>query len=128
MRKGVSAIISVILIILITVSLIALVYQWLSGQTTQTQSELGRNAFKSEGCLKIENIDTRTNKIIVRNCGDIDLNNIVLFVDSKPVVNYQGTLLAGNIAQINYALSLGEHEILLTSNYAESSRMIIYVS
>ncbi len=128
MRKGVSTVISVILIILITLSLVALTYQWLSGHTTQTQSELESNAFGNKGCLKIENIDTINDKIVLRNCGDINLNNVILFVDSKSVVSYQDVLTAGNITQIGFAMPSGEHEIFVTSNHAESSRMIIYVT
>jgi hypothetical protein len=111
---------------MITTFLVLLLYSWLSGYTPQTQSEIEKNIDREEGCLRIESINTVSKNISVRNCGNIDLNNIALFVDSNLVASY-GTLIQGSVMQINYNMPSGEHEIFVTSDYAETSRMSVLI-
>jgi hypothetical protein len=129
MKKGVSTSIVVILVLLITVSLILMSYQWLLKYSPQTQHEIEQSLVNKEGCLKIENIDTINKNITIRNCGSISLSNFIIYLDSEPFANYSEILSPGNIIQINYNTDIppGEHEIFITSNYAESSKITINI-
>jgi hypothetical protein len=126
MKKGTSNAIMTVLVLMITTFLVLLLYSWLSGYTPQTQSEIEKNIDREEGCLRIESINTVSKNISVRNCGNIDLNNIAFFVDSNLVASY-GTLRQGSVMQINYNMPSGEHEIFVTSDYAETSRMSVLI-
>jgi|MudIll2142460700_1097286.scaffolds.fasta_scaffold128090_2 FlaG/FlaF family flagellin (archaellin) len=123
MAKGVSTIIATILILIITVSLISLVYTWLSSYAPQPDIQNNINAGK--GCLKIESVDTESKTVTIRNCGDIALSSIVLFIDLKTSTRYSEALNAGEIAQLSYTenINIGSHEIMVSSNYADSSRI-----
>ncbi|NIM47332.1 MAG: hypothetical protein GTN40_04215 [Candidatus Aenigmarchaeota archaeon] len=129
MKKGVSTAIVIILVLLIFVSLVLLSYQWLLKYSPQTQRELEKSLIKDEGCLNIENIDTNNKKITIRNCGKIDLSNFIVYIDSEPIDHYYETLNSGDIIKISYNIDIpsGEHEIFITSNYAESSKIIINI-
>ncbi len=129
MKKGASTTIIMILIMLITVSLILMSYQWLLKYSPQTQQELEKNLPQKEGCLKIENIDTLNKKITIRNCGDSDLSNFIVYLDSEPIVTYSGTLNSGGITQISYNrnINFGNHEIFVSSNYAQTSKIIFNI-
>jgi parallel beta-helix repeat protein len=123
MKKGASTAIIMILIMLITVSLILMSYQWLLKYSPQTQQELENSLPQKEGCLKIENIDTLNKKITIRNCGKNELSNFIIYIDDKPVGSYSNKLGPGGIIQISYTgyLSPGvNHNIKVSSNYADS--------
>lgn len=112
-----------ILIMLITVSLILMSYQWLLKYSPQTQQELEKNLLQKEGCLKIENIDTLNKKITIRNCGKNELNNFIIYIDDKPVGSYSNKLGAGGVIQISYTGYITprvNHNIKVSSNYADS--------
>jgi len=128
MRKGVSTAITIILVLLITVSLILISYQWLLKYSPWTQWEIEKSLERKEGCLKIENMDLDNKKITVRNCGEFDLSNFIVYIDDEPFVQYSGTLGPGYIEQISYTedISFGEHGIQVSSDYAESSKIIFY--
>jgi len=123
MKKGASTAIITVLVMLITVSLILMSYQWLLKSAPETQQELENSLPQKEGCLKIENIDTLNKKITVRNCGGSDLDNFIIYIDDKPVGNYLNKLSAGGIIQISYTgyVTPGvNHNIKVSSNYADS--------
>lgn len=123
--RGISKIIEVILILIITVSLIGFSYKWLFEYSSKTQSSLEKNLPQSGGCLKIESIDTVNKKIAIRNCGESDLSNFVVFMDSSPIAYYSGKLSSGSITQISYTQSIspGDHDIVVSSDNAESSKI-----
>ncbi|MBW2966269.1 hypothetical protein KY342_04150 [Candidatus Woesearchaeota archaeon] len=129
MRKAVSTSIVVILVLLILVSLILMSYQWLLTSSPQTQWEIQQSLGKKEGCLKIENIDTVNKEITIRNCGNIDLSDIVVYLDYESFVYYSGKLNSGELKQISYIddIPSGDHEIFATSDNAESSKLIINI-
>jgi len=123
MKKGASTAIITVLVMLITVSLILMSYQWLLKSAPETQQELENSLPQKEGCLKIESIDTLNKKITVRNCGGSELGNFIIYIDDKPVGSYSSKLSAGGIVQISYTgyVTPGvNHNIKVSSNYADS--------
>ena len=130
MKKGASTAIVMILVMLITISLILMSYQWLLKYSPQTQQELEKNLLQKNGCLIIENINTNTKQITVRNCGDNDLSNFIVYLDAEPIATYSGTLNSGGITQISYNrdINFGNHEIFVSSNYAETPKIIFSIS
>ncbi|OGI11652.1 hypothetical protein A3K64_00865 [Candidatus Micrarchaeota archaeon RBG_16_36_9] len=123
--KGISNIIEIVLIIVITSSVIALIYQWSYASTSEVQKELEKDVVQNEGCLKIESIDTVNKKIVIRNCGENSLSSFQVYLDSKPFASYSGKLDSGSITQINYTqdISSGDHDIKIYSDYAESPKI-----
>jgi parallel beta-helix repeat protein len=127
MKKGASTTIVMILVMLITVSLILMSYQWLLKYSPQTQEELEKNLPQKGGCLVIENINT--SQVTVRNCGDKSLSNFVVYLDSEQIATYLGTLNSGGITQISYTgvINEGNHEIFISSNYAQTPKIIFNI-
>lgn len=126
--RGISHIAELILVVLIIIALSVLVYQWSVASSAQTQESLKKN-LPSEGCLKIENIDTLNKKITIRNCGNTNLSNFVAYLDSRPIANYSGQLNAGDITQLGFTVNVAarqNHDIQVTADYAESSKMTVY--
>jgi parallel beta-helix repeat protein len=123
--RGISTIIEVILVLIITISLIFFVYQWSFSSTLETQQNIEKNLAQNQGCLKIENIDLTNKKITIRNCGENGLSKFVVYIDSSPIAYYTGILGAGDITQISYTgnINYGDHEIFVSSDYAETSKI-----
>jgi len=125
MKKGLSSIIIIILILLITVSVIYVSFNWLLPSSEQTQEEVGKSLINKNGCLLIENINTNNKKITLRNCGNNDLSNFVVYIDSTPFIQYSGKISAGSTGSIDYTEDItgGIHEISVSSNYANSPKI-----
>ena len=120
MNKGASTGIMTILVLLIAVSLISVLYYWLSAfYPGLQQSAQDGNTPTGQGCIRIESIDTVSKMVTVRNCGETDLTNVVVFVDSQAVAN-TSLVKAGSVAQVGYAMSLGQHDIFVSSDKVES--------
>ena len=122
MGKGTSTAIVTLLVIVISISGVMLTYFWLS-QTTNVTQEQTMNIYDTNtniGCLSIENIDTDSDVVVVRNCGSVELSNVALYVDAQ-TVGTKASVPAGSLVEIGYDLSPGEHEIYATSRYARSS-------
>ncbi len=129
MSKGTSTPIIIILVLLVIISTILISYEWLLKYSPWSQWEIQKTLVKDEGCLKIENIDTINKKITIRNCGKTDLSNFIVYIDDEPIANYSETLGSGGIVQISYTgyISIGEHVILISSDYAEAPKIIFYI-
>jgi hypothetical protein len=120
MRKGASTGIMTILVLLIAVSLISVLYYWLSAfYPGLQQGAQDSNAPTGQGCIRIESIDTVSKKVTVRNCGETDLTNVVIFVDSQAVAS-SNFVRAGSVAQVSYDLPAGQHDIFVSSDKVES--------
>jgi hypothetical protein len=126
MVKGASTAIVTILIVMISVSLALLVYRWMVASTPEVEQNVqeGTQAKSTVGCIKIESIDTVNKKISVRNCGTVDLSNVVLSVDSNPV-GFSDSVKAGSLVTINYDMTTGPHEVFASSDHAQSSRLTV---
>jgi hypothetical protein len=122
MSKGTSNVIISVLLAAIAISLVAALYSWLPGNAAQTQQEAESiyGSKTNDGCLRLESIDTSNKKITVRNCGQKDLSNVVVFVDSNPAVS-QASVKAGSVVELDYEMSSGAHEVFVTSDSAQSS-------
>lgn len=104
--KGVSSIISVILVVMIAVSLAAALYAFFSktesGLTTGIEQQQ-QNATAITGAeLKIINLDSGNGRIIVRNTGGSSLKNFAVYLNDKPVAaQVPSSLGPGEISQVN---------------------------
>ncbi len=100
MRKGITPVLSVVLLLMMTVAAFSLTYFWISGTQEDIQKEVGAtisdSLAKSQGAIKIESIFNSSGKIgvIVRNTGkstysneDMSSTNIKIsfYVDGIPV-------------------------------------------
>ncbi len=86
--KAVSALISVIVILLISVALVATAYIWFTGvvkTTTETGAEQTEKVIEgTRVALRIESI--ADNNIYVRNLGEGNLSNFSIYFEDSPVV------------------------------------------
>jgi hypothetical protein len=122
MGKGTSTALVTLLMVVITISAVMITYFWMAENST-TASEQTKTVYESNtniGCLRIENMNPTDKKITVRNCGDVELANVVLFVDSQSVGN-KDNVPPGSVVEIDYQLPAGEHEVFVSSRYAKSS-------
>ena len=134
MRKGVSAVVATILILLITVSLAASSYVFFSGtlsSTTQTGTKQVEHVTQQLAtCIVIDSV--YNNKIAVRNCGTGIVTNQSLFVliDGKAAnISMDKTQIGeeeSGIATLSgwSATPLGSHTIKLTSGAAAVSKPV----
>jgi hypothetical protein len=122
MAKGTSTALVTLLLVVITVSAIMMTYFWTAENSTAV-SEQATTVYESNtniGCLKIESMDVANKKVALRNCGDSELANVVLYVDSQSVGS-TNNVPAGTVFEINYQLPSGEHVVYASSQYAKSS-------
>ncbi len=128
--RGISYIIAVILIMVITVGTIAILYTWHKVHQFQTQEKAGGilAKYSQEISGSIEIISTypdycpkrgETLIIYFRNSGTTVLRNFTIYLNGKPVRNAN---FSKNILKPNEVASVS---ILVDGNYEECSIMII---
>jgi flagellin-like protein len=106
--KGVSAIIAIVLLLVITISMAGFFYLWMQGSLFTTQAsgtqQLEKTQESMSSCIKLES--SSGSKIYVRNCGVGEIKNtsLSIYVDNTPV-KYS---LPGNITE----KSVGEITLL----------------
>ncbi|NIM47334.1 MAG: hypothetical protein GTN40_04225 [Candidatus Aenigmarchaeota archaeon] len=124
MKKGLSPIVAVILILLIAISLTVLAMVWLPRFTFKLFPLPGFNEsyVRSRGCLSIEDVKELFGFFTVKNCGKIALSDFKLFVGGKFVSNLDIEILEPlqSVNFIDMPLPAGEYEIYITADYAES--------
>lgn len=112
MKKGLSTIISVILVLLIAVSttaLVALTLPKLTFNIFNVESSFNQSYVESRGCLSIESVDPYNREVIIKNCGKISLSNFRLFIDFNEVsISSIPEIEPSEEAVINYLKCLSE--------------------
>jgi len=112
--KSISAVITVVLILIITVSLVAFGYMWITGMF----SSLGKGAStqtetftqKAGASFEIDSVSQDSNTIYVRNTGNTKLENIVVYINEKTdnITIDPQIVEPGNIFSIKYEKYLPE--------------------
>ncbi len=125
MRKAVSEIVVMIMILLIVATLAGVAIFFMTGLAGQTTSEVGQSnaqSLKKMGsCLQIVSFDASSNNILVKNCGRYTIENVTVFIDSKPAGSVSINAMTNEIKNITISASLGIHEIRLLGDYASAA-------
>ncbi len=131
MRKGLSPIISAILILLIAISVTLLAIIWLPRLTSRIFSLLGFNEsyIRSRGCLSIENVNGLFGLFTIKNCGKVALSDFSFFIDSSFISKLNiGTLNPSqSIDFYSMPITGGRHSLYITADYAESPPYLVDV-
>lgn len=125
MKKGLSTIISVMLVLLIAVATTVLVIMWLPRLTFKIfniESSFNQSYVRSRACLSLENVDTIGKTLTIKNCGKITLGDFNFYIDENKLSLYLEKLDPQESVTINYVenLTQGEHYFYITSDYAET--------
>jgi len=131
MRKGLSPIISAILILLIAISVTLLAVIWLPKFIINIFPWLGFNEsyMRSRGCLSIENVNGLFGLFTIKNCGKVALSDFRFFIDS----NFINKLNIGNLEPsqsidfYDMPITGGRHSLYITADYAESPPYLVDV-
>jgi hypothetical protein len=130
--KGISDIIVLVLLLIISVSLIGLAYVWSVGAVFDPYPEerTGEQYLKSRSCLSMENIDVEGGTASLRNCGKTALSTFAVYVDnienttSSSNLNSglaEGTLYPGESYPIEFQeFSSGTHTYYVTADYTQT--------
>ena len=127
MEKGISPIFSIILVLLISLSITALLMLFLPQATVGTFPDKSfMNSFtRSRACLNIESVKETEQKITLKNCGKIELSDLIVYIDFKPIAYYSGKLSASDSTQITYSeiIPTGYHDVFATADLTETAVM-----
>ncbi|OGI11654.1 hypothetical protein A3K64_00875 [Candidatus Micrarchaeota archaeon RBG_16_36_9] len=134
MKKGISEIISVIIIVLIAVSVTGLIAIYLlnsTSQVTKVDSSLNQSYLRSKACLSIDSVNPNSNEVTVRNCGKVPLDNLKIFVDSNEIsISPAGEIKPMEKTVINFkrCLPSKDYYFYATANLAESPAIKVNLS
>ena len=124
MEKGLSPIITVILVLLIAISVTVLAMIYLPRFTLKLFPEglFNESYIRSRGCLNIEDVKGLFGFVTIKNCGKIALSDFKFFIDGKFISNLDiGTLEPSQLMDFyDMPIEGGKHQIYVTANYAES--------
>lgn len=130
---GISSIIAVILITVIGISVVSMLYLFISSTQTTLHGAVGQEAEEQQRILgsKIQIIDIKNYtgyvNVTVFNSGSFDAENFIIYIDgvkSEDVVTPQ-KISPGEIKEIKINnIPVGEHEIKVTTRYASATGKI----
>ncbi len=124
MKKGLSPIVSAILILLIAISVTLLAIIWLPKFIIKIFPQLGFNEsyVRSRGCLSIENVKGLFGLFTIKNCGKVALSDFSFFIDSNFINKLNiGTLEPSQTIDFyDMPITGGRHSLYITADYAES--------
>ena len=92
MRKGITPVISVVLLLMITVALVGFAFVWFQGIWQNVADTTGTGITTQVDIMNtrvaIENINSVTNKITIRNTGSVNVatNSLSFYINNEPVV------------------------------------------
>lgn len=128
MRKAVSEIIVVVLILMISISLVGVAYVFLMQTNAQTIAGIqGYNdaSLKRIGsCIKLVSFDSNTNNLWVKNCGKYSIDNVRVFLNNSPKVTVAFSANPGETKNITITVTSGVYEVRLDSDYASAISII----
>ncbi|MBI4018682.1 MAG: hypothetical protein HY364_00325 [Candidatus Aenigmarchaeota archaeon] len=131
--KGITAVIAVILLLLITVAITGFSFTFL-GRTQNVLENETREAAEVEITKTQESfrvVSTQGNKIYIRNTGPHDLQNLEFFVDGSPAEvtsNCPEGIKPQTVCIFEIAAEEGEHEIIILGNAQEQDITMNVVS
>jgi len=106
MKKGITPVIAIILLLLLTISMVGFAFVWFNRVVSeaganvedQTLQELNRQGQR----VRIENIQPSTGFVTIRNTGTVDVtgSSIILFENNGVISNcvFSGTITPGSTA------------------------------
>ena len=124
MRKGLSEIVVMVLLLLIGASLVAVVYMWSVENVFEAYPEesVSLSYLRSRSCLSLENINGTMGTAYLRNCGLINLTNFTLYIDGSPqTAAMLPPYLEPNQGEaITFLAQAGEHGYIVVSDITET--------
>jgi|GEM_PF-2733828 len=122
-RKGISAVIATIMLLMITVALIGVFYVFSSGITSTATSSGGQQVSQITSqlamCMQIDNING--NKVDLRNCGKgvIENKSLVVTIDDIKLDANTNTIAEGNSSVVNvsglWQIPFGKHNLKISN-------------
>ena len=108
MKKGITPIIAIVLLLIMTVAAFGLTFIWVQNTQTGMQENVGENIkdiqAKASSCMSIDTINF--NKVYLRNCGEGIISNktLTIYVNGAPV-NYalNGDINEGETKEVELA-------------------------
>ncbi|MFZ3078009.1 MAG: archaellin/type IV pilin N-terminal domain-containing protein, partial [Candidatus Aenigmatarchaeota archaeon] len=131
-RKGISAVIATIMLLMITVSLIGVFYVFSSTLATQTTSSGSAQASQLTAqlsmCMQVDNIIG--NQIVLRNCGKgvIENKSLVVMMDDVVLSANTNTIQEGNSSVVNvsglWQVPFGKHSLKISNGAAVALALV----
>lgn len=129
MAKAISEIVVAVMLLMIAVALIGSAFVFMSqfqGQAISSAQQSGTESLKRVGsCMQFVSFDGAANNIWIKNCGRYPIENVTVFIDSKPLASVPINANPNEIKSVAIAASLGVHEIKLESDYASVLASVI---
>lgn len=124
MRKAISEIIVVVILLMISVATVGVAYVFImgfQGKTTGEVQQSNEQSLKKLGsCLQISSFDDASNNLWLKNCGRYPISNVTVFIDNAPAAAVALNANPNEIKNIPISASIGIHEIKLISDYASA--------
>jgi len=124
--KGVSTVVIIILLILISISLVGALYIWSTNATFDIfpEEDIEQKYQRSRACISLEDINGTAGEAVIRNCGFVPLTDIGFYIDNSLIGFSYPTVLNPNeeIVVIFDPVS-GEHSYYAISDLAETPLM-----
>jgi hypothetical protein len=128
MRKAISEILVVIVLLMVGASLLGIAYVFMTGvqgQTTFAAQQTSAESLKRIGsCLKILSFDDATNDLWVRNCGRYTIDSVNVYIDGVSASSASVNGNPNDINNITVVATAGIHEVKLVSEHASASAVI----
>ncbi|MFZ3077775.1 MAG: LamG domain-containing protein, partial [Candidatus Aenigmatarchaeota archaeon] len=132
MTKAISAVISTVMLLMITVSLIGVFYVFSSTLTAQTTSSGGQQASQLTAqlsmCMQVDNIIG--NQIVLRNCGKglIENKSLVVMMDDIALGANTQTIQEGNSSIVDISglwnVPFGKHSLKISNGAAVALALV----
>ncbi len=109
-RKGITAVVAIVLLLMMTVAAAGLAYMWVGGMQTGVQKDTTTQAEtiqqQASDCMKVDN--TYASSVYIRNCGNgvIRAQDLLIYVNGLPA-NYslQGDIEKGEAKEVKVGFS-----------------------
>ncbi|MFZ3077063.1 MAG: archaellin/type IV pilin N-terminal domain-containing protein, partial [Candidatus Aenigmatarchaeota archaeon] len=131
-RKGISAVIATVMLLMITVSLVGVFYVFSSTLASQTTSSGSAQASQLTAqlsmCMQVDNIIG--NQITLRNCGKgvIENKSLVVTMDDIALDANTNTIQEGNSSVVNvsglWQVPFGKHSLKITNGAAVAQALV----
>ena len=118
--KGITPIIAIILLMMITIALAGFTYIWLQGvfktSSNNTKTQLEQQQRSMMKTIRIDSVTSGTGGLAIRNTGSesITSNEIAVFVKGKKVTCDPGTITPGNVGTCTISCNSGD-EVKVTA-------------
>jgi len=125
MKKAISEIFAIILLLGIGVSLATLVYLSQTNVTAIYPSQFFNTSYyRSRACVSLENVDFISNNVTIKNCGLVPLSKFILSIDLQQIPLDITKLDPKQNITVNYGIALtGFHDFAVYADFAETPQI-----